>query len=128
MVKTYIFPIKFSRSLSSLCVIYPYRGFSQYTAATKTTKLLKNQKFNCGIMKFKNFLFLLKKIFFSLCCRAAGDVKHTKTFLSLFLLSLCNLPQRKVVSTQPRVISSPTQTCGDVKHFPFLSVFLLSAV
>ena len=43
---------------------------------------------HCGIIKILKFNFLTQN--FSLCCRAAGDVKHTFSFsLSLSLSSLC---------------------------------------
>jgi len=97
MVKTYIFPF-FSRSLSSLCVIYP-RGFSQSTAATKTTKTYVVLSFiHCGIIKILKFFFLTQN-FFSLCCRARWCKTYKNFSLSQSFFSLCNLPQRKV-STQ----------------------------
>ena len=82
--------IHFSFFLSSqsfkICVIYPYSNNLSVHSCYKNYKNFWT-KFYYGIMKFKNFS--LKKNFFSLCCRAAGDVKHTKTFLSLSLSSLC---------------------------------------
>ena len=84
----------------NLCVIYPYsNNLSVHSCWYKNYKKTFEQNFI--IMKFKNFS--LKKNFFSLCCRAAGDVmgKTYKNFsLSQSFFSLCNLPQRKVVSTQ----------------------------
>ena len=107
MVKTYIFPF-FSRSLSSLCVIYP-RGFSQSTAATKTTKTYVVLSFiHCGIIKILKFFFLTQNFSLSLSLCVVGPQVMGKTYknfslsLSLSLQNLlCNLPsQRKVVSTQ----------------------------
>ena len=92
--ETYIFPF-FSRSLSSLCVIY-HRGFSQYTAAQKTTKLmLSSQKIHCGIMKFKNLIFLSHtKLLLSVVGRRWCNGENIFLFsLAVFLLqNLCNLP------------------------------------
>ena len=64
---------------------------------------------HCGIIKILKFFFLTQN-FFSLCCRAAGDVKHTKTFLSLSLSSLCCViyPRgRSSVHSSKRVTTGP---------------------
>ena len=86
MVKTYIFPFFSRRSLSlqNLCNL-PQRFLSVHSCY----KNYKNfwTKFYYRIMKFKNFS--LKKNFFSLCCRAAGDVISFSLSLSLSLSSLC---------------------------------------
>jgi hypothetical protein len=79
-----------SLSLSSLCVIYP-RGFSLSTKNYKTYVVLSF--IHCGILQ--KFFFLTQN--FSLWW--AGDGFSFSLSQSFFSL-LCNLPQRKVVSTQ----------------------------
>ena len=110
MGKTYIFPF-FSLSLSSLCVIYPYRGFSLSTA-TKTTKTYVLLSFiHCGIIKILKFNFLTQKLLsLSLCVVGPDDVKHTKNFsLSQSFFSLCVIyPRgRSSVHSSKRVTTGP---------------------
>jgi hypothetical protein len=91
----------FLLSLSLSAIIHHHTGFSQSTAA-QNYKNLCCPLIHCDTNK--NLIYIIKishtKLLFSLC--TPGDVKHSQTFLSLSLSlqNLCNLPQRKVVSTQ----------------------------
>ena len=74
--------------------------------------MLSSQKIHCGIIKILKFNFLTQNFSLSLCCRAAGDVKHTKNFsLSLSLSSLCCViyyPRgRSSVHSSKRVTTGP---------------------
>ena len=77
--------------------------------------MLSSQKIHCGIIKILKFFFLTQNfsLSLSLCCRAAGDVKHTKKklfSLSVFLFKICCViyPRgRSSVHSSKRVTTGP---------------------
>ena len=68
---------------------------------------------HCGIIKILTFNFLTQNFSLSLCCRAAGDVKHTFFLFSLavFLFKICCVIYhhrgRSSVHSSKRVTTGP---------------------
>jgi hypothetical protein len=92
----------------SLCNNPPSYRFLSVHSCSKLQKLMLSSH---SLWHNKNLIYIIKishtKLLFSLC--TPGDVKHSQTFLSLSLSlqNLCNLPQRKVVSTQLQNSKTP---------------------